>query len=122
MSMYLTRPEGWPDKSTAKPGMARFETTDTISDMNPHADPPSTQDVLAGLVERVTYHNAQNGFCVLRAKAPHLPGNPRSTILIGVRTIAEQMKHTEPKPIMAKIADDCERIAKLFEEYSRKPQ
>jgi hypothetical protein len=39
-----------------------------------------------------------------------------------VRTIAEQMKHTEPKPIMAKIADDCERIAKLFEEYSRKPQ
>jgi exodeoxyribonuclease V alpha subunit len=29
----------------------------------------STQDVLAGLVERVTYHNAENGFCVLRAKA-----------------------------------------------------
>ena len=24
---------------------------------------------LAGLVERVTYHNAENGFCVLRAKA-----------------------------------------------------
>src|ERR1041384_4245363 len=30
---------------------------------------PSTQEVLAGLVERVTYHNAENGFCVLRAKA-----------------------------------------------------
>ena len=29
----------------------------------------STQQVLAGLVERVTYHNADNGFCVLRAKA-----------------------------------------------------
>jgi exodeoxyribonuclease V alpha subunit len=29
---------------------------------------PSTQEVLAGLVERVTYHNAENGFCVLRAK------------------------------------------------------
>jgi exodeoxyribonuclease V alpha subunit len=29
----------------------------------------STQEVLAGLVERVTYHNAENGFCVLRAKA-----------------------------------------------------
>src|SRR5258707_14796208 len=29
----------------------------------------STQEVLAGLVERVTYHNADNGFCVLRAKA-----------------------------------------------------
>jgi hypothetical protein len=27
------------------------------------------QEVLAGLVERVTFHNAENGFCVLRAKA-----------------------------------------------------
>jgi exodeoxyribonuclease V alpha subunit len=32
--------------------------------------PQSTaQEVLAGLIERVTYHNAENGFCVLRAKA-----------------------------------------------------
>jgi exodeoxyribonuclease V alpha subunit len=30
---------------------------------------PSTQEVLAALVERVTFHNAENGFCVLRAKA-----------------------------------------------------
>ena len=30
---------------------------------------PSDQEVLAGLVERVTYHNAENGFCVLRIKA-----------------------------------------------------
>jgi exodeoxyribonuclease V alpha subunit len=30
---------------------------------------PSTQEVLAGLVERVTFHNAENGFCVLRIKA-----------------------------------------------------
>ena len=29
----------------------------------------ATQEVLAGYVERVTYHNAENGFCVLRAKA-----------------------------------------------------
>ena len=29
----------------------------------------STQEVLAGLVERVTYHNTENGFCVLRIKA-----------------------------------------------------
>jgi len=29
----------------------------------------STLEVLAGLVERVTFHNAENGFCVLRAKA-----------------------------------------------------
>ena len=29
----------------------------------------SAQEVLAGLVERVTFHNTENGFCVLRAKA-----------------------------------------------------
>src|SRR5271156_2196918 len=28
----------------------------------------ATREVLAGLVERVTYHNAENGFCVLRIK------------------------------------------------------
>src|SRR5919199_2314617 len=28
-----------------------------------------TTETLAGLVERVTYHNAENGFCVLRVKA-----------------------------------------------------
>ena len=36
--------------------------------MKPQPD-PSTQEVLAGLVERVTYHNEENGFCVLRVKA-----------------------------------------------------
>jgi exodeoxyribonuclease V alpha subunit len=35
--------------------------------MNPQPE-PLTQEVLAGLIERVTYHNAENGFCVLRAK------------------------------------------------------
>src|ERR1700692_3446987 len=30
---------------------------------------PSAQEVLPGLVERVTFHNGENGFCVLRAKA-----------------------------------------------------
>ena len=35
--------------------------------MKPQHD-TSTQDVLAGLIERVTYHNAENGFCVLRVK------------------------------------------------------
>ena len=34
-----------------------------------HHQEPSTQEVLAGLVERVTFHNAENGFCVLRIKA-----------------------------------------------------
>lgn len=36
--------------------------------MKPQAE-PSTHEVLAGLVERVTYHNGDNGFCVLRIKA-----------------------------------------------------
>ncbi len=27
------------------------------------------REVLAGLVERVTYQNAENGFCVIRGKA-----------------------------------------------------
>src|SRR6266513_2977685 len=36
--------------------------------MKPQPD-PSNQEVLAGLVERVTYHNEENGFCVLRIKA-----------------------------------------------------
>jgi exodeoxyribonuclease V alpha subunit len=34
----------------------------------PQAHSPP-QEVLAGLVERVTYHNAENGFCVLREHA-----------------------------------------------------
>jgi exodeoxyribonuclease V alpha subunit len=36
--------------------------------MKQHAE-ASTQEVLAGVVERVTFHNAENGFCVLRIKA-----------------------------------------------------
>src|SRR5262245_1180259 len=36
--------------------------------VRPQAE-PLTQEVLAGLVERVTYHNEENGFCVLRIKA-----------------------------------------------------
>src|SRR5215467_7606522 len=46
--------------------MARWR--DWIMRMSPQPE-PSTQEVLAGLVERVTYHNAENGFCVLRLKA-----------------------------------------------------
>jgi exodeoxyribonuclease V alpha subunit len=36
--------------------------------MKPQAE-SLTQEVLAGLVERVTYQNAENGFCVIRVKA-----------------------------------------------------
>jgi exodeoxyribonuclease V alpha subunit len=35
----------------------------------PHAKSPAHEEVLAGLVERVTFHNAENGFCVLRVQA-----------------------------------------------------
>src|SRR5689334_23346049 len=38
------------------PGMARTSTA-------------SSTEVLAGLVDRVTFHNSENGFCVLRVKA-----------------------------------------------------
>jgi hypothetical protein len=36
--------------------------------MKSHPKTPS-QEVLAGLVERVTFHNEDKGFCVLRARA-----------------------------------------------------
>lgn len=42
------------------------ETRDFFFSMIPA---PATQEVLAGLVERVTFHNPENGFCVLEAKA-----------------------------------------------------
>jgi len=36
----------------------------------PQAPKRSTPtEVLGGLVDRVTFHNAENGFCVLRVKA-----------------------------------------------------
>lgn len=49
-------------------GARNVDSGDATIDMKPPPE-PLTQDVLAGLVERVTYHNAENGFCVLRAKA-----------------------------------------------------
>ena len=45
----------------------------------------STQEVLAGLVERVTFHNAENGFCVLRANAR---GHRDLVIAIAVRNVS----------------------------------
>jgi exodeoxyribonuclease V alpha subunit len=37
--------------------------------MSPAQGEAATEEVLAGAVERVTFHNPDNGFCVLRAKA-----------------------------------------------------
>jgi exodeoxyribonuclease V alpha subunit len=42
--------------------------------------PASGHEVLAGLIERVTYHNEENGFCVLRIKAR---GNRELVTVIG---------------------------------------
>ncbi len=39
-----------------------------IADRDSRPD-SSNQEVLAGLIERVTFHNTENGFCVLRVKA-----------------------------------------------------
>jgi hypothetical protein len=39
-------------------------TGDATIDMKPQPQ-PSTREVLAGLIERVTYDNSENGFCVL---------------------------------------------------------
>ena len=49
-------------------GVPNAKADDTTVDMKPQQE-PSTQEVLAGLVERVTFHNDDNGFCVLRIKA-----------------------------------------------------
>src|ERR1700677_1784160 len=50
-------------------GVARGEKTGDLGDRMRPTPESSTQEVLAGLVERVTFHNAENGFCVFRAKA-----------------------------------------------------
>ena len=44
------------------------KTNDSAILMKPTPE-SSSQEVLAGLVERVTFHNDENGFCVLRTKA-----------------------------------------------------
>ena len=44
-------------------------TSNSVASTMKHPPEKQPQEVLAGLVERVTYHNAENGFCVLRAKA-----------------------------------------------------
>jgi hypothetical protein len=49
--------------------VAREERTGDPGALMKPTSGSSTQEVLAGLVERVTFHNAENGFCVLRSKA-----------------------------------------------------
>jgi hypothetical protein len=42
-------------------GLVRLEN-DSLGKIMPEAD--ETREVLAGLVERVNFHNEQNGYCV----------------------------------------------------------
>jgi exodeoxyribonuclease V alpha subunit len=50
-------------------GVVRDARTGDPGALMKPAPESSAQEVLAGLVERVTFHNEENGFCVLRAKA-----------------------------------------------------
>ncbi|MEF8729542.1 MAG: hypothetical protein V5B34_15250 [Accumulibacter sp.] len=54
-------------------------------------------DRLAGLVERVTFHNEQNGFCVLRLKVKGGRGEP-STVIVQPRTEPGEIKGQARKP------------------------
>ena len=67
---WLPAATGWFALNTSmRPGFrASTPGVDTDAIMKPQPE-PSVQEVLAGLVERVPYHNAENGFCVLRTKA-----------------------------------------------------
>src|SRR6266516_7057956 len=70
---------------------------------------PSDHEVLTGLVERVTYQNAENGFCVLRVKAtasaswsPWSAMPPRSRPANGLQPQATSLTESEsrgPSPI-----------------------
>ena len=40
-----------------------------VADVMKMEPTPSDREILAGLIERVTYQNAENGFCVIRVKA-----------------------------------------------------
>src|SRR5260370_42320195 len=53
---------------SASHAYGRANVAETIFPMSSRPE-SSTQEVLAGLVERGTFHNAENGVCVLRAKA-----------------------------------------------------
>jgi hypothetical protein len=44
-------------------------TRDDVTIQMKSQSQPTTQEVLAGPVERVTFHNDDSGFCVLRIKA-----------------------------------------------------
>jgi hypothetical protein len=76
LPMRRARHESWPGVTLVdKHEMGtRGSETDVIGIRMKPQPQASTQEVLAGLVERVTFHNTENSFCVLRAKARGPPG------------------------------------------------
>src|SRR5208282_2222289 len=56
-----------PEESRSE-SLAQAAQETVIARMRPESK-ASPQEVLAGLVERVTFHNEENGFCVLKARA-----------------------------------------------------
>jgi len=85
MAMRAFKPEGQQKALSAsapnKQKDARDESRNAMIRMSPQ---PDAGEVLAGLVERVTYHNAENGFCVLRARAR----GHRDVVLIKINQMA----------------------------------
>src|SRR5215469_7647215 len=61
--------ESFPSASAPKTDEQAARQSESRNAMIRMSPQPDTGEVLAGLVERVTYHNAENGFCVLRARA-----------------------------------------------------
>jgi exodeoxyribonuclease V alpha subunit len=51
---------------------------------------PSDRELLAGLVERVTFHNEENGFCVLRIKAR---GQRELVTVVGCGDLCRRVGH-----------------------------
>jgi hypothetical protein len=67
---------------------------------------PSDREVLAGLVERVTYHNVENGFCVLRSSGFGEPKQPSNTLV--------QPSPTTQVPIAAQDLADRKSLAPII--------
>ena len=58
-----------PSRSISLDWLAVNGTRDDVTIQMKSQPQPTTQEVLAGPVERVTFHNDESGFCVLRIKA-----------------------------------------------------
>jgi hypothetical protein len=65
----FSRPRRRAWRSARSNSLARVDLHVHSTAMVQAARTSTPREVLAGLVERVTFHNAENGFCVLRIKA-----------------------------------------------------